>query len=258
MKDPLTAVQDKLMPGAEPIFLAGNEVGFLFIHGFTASPFEGKELGERLNAEFGLTVSVPLLPGHGTNPASLQHVRWIDWYLKAREAYLELKKVCQKVFVCGQSMGAALTLHLASHHPVAGFVTLAGAVFLKDWRLKLLPFARRIITYQYKSKGPDIRNAALKSVIPTYHKYPINSVYELLNLLRHTKEDLPEVTAPALLIHSKKDRTVHISNLDYIYRHISSTEKKKIVLENSYHLISLDVEKEKVYQEIRSFIQKYY
>ncbi len=257
MKNTSQNSKEGLLTGAEPLYLSGNKVGFLFVHGFTASPYEGKEIGERLHAEFGVTVSIPLLPGHGTRPEELINIRWLDWYLKVREEYYQLKGVCEKIFVCGQSMGAALSLHLAAHHSVAGVITLAGAVFLKDWRLKLLPLARHLLTYQYKSKGPDIRNAELKETIPNYRKYPIRSVYELLNLLRHTKEDLPEVTAPALLIHSQKDRTVHISNLEYIYRHISSSEKRKVILEQSYHLISIDVEKEKVYQEIRSFVERH-
>lgn len=245
----------KILPGAEPVFKKGNEIGFLFLHGFTASPFEGKELAERLQRETGCTISLPLLPGHGTAPANLKNVGWLDWYMAARDNYLELKKSCEKVTVCGQSMGAALALHLASHHKPAGVISLAGAVFLIDWRLRLLPLARHLIPYQHKSKGPDIRNKEIKSRIPTYYKYPIRSVDELLGLLRHTKEDLPEITVPALLLHSRKDRTVKFSNLQYIFDHISSVQKEKVELEESYHLISLDVEKEIVYRKIYQFMK---
>ncbi len=245
-----------LMPNAEPVFKIGNDTGFLFLHGFTASPYEGRELAEKLHSDMGLTISLPLLPGHGTEPANLKDVSWQDWYLYAREKFLELRKNCRALFVCGQSMGAALALHLASHHRVEGVISLAGAVFLKDWRLKLLPLARHLVPYQHKSRGPDIRDKKQKQIIPTYSKYPVRSVDQLLALLEHARQDLPEITAPALLFHSRKDRTVRFENLDYIYEHISSAKKERIVLEKSYHLISLDVEKTEVYNRIRAFIEE--
>jgi carboxylesterase len=244
----------KLLPGADPIFIEGNEAGFLFVHGFTAAPYEGREMAEWMHKKAGLTVSVPLLPGHGTHPGDLRGIAWLDWYLHVREKYFELRQQCKKIFVCGLSMGGALVLHLASHHKVDGVITLAGAVFIKDWRLFLLPVARYLIPYHFKSKGPDVKNTAIKKEIPNYSKYPVRTIYQLLALLEHTRQDLPEVFAPALLIHSKKDRTVPFDNLQYIYDRLSSKEKEMYVLEESYHVITIDVEKEKVFNKVSMFI----
>jgi len=247
---------EKLMPGAEPLFIEGNKTGLLFIHGFTASPYEGRDMAQRLHERSGLTVSVPLLPGHGTSPDDLRDKTWKDWYNFIEDKLLELKKSCQYVFVCGQSMGAAMALRLAAHQTFQGVICLAGAVFLKDWRLILLPLARRIVTYHYKSKGPDIRNKSLKEEIPNYPKYPVRSVDQLLELFDDVRKDLPNITIPALLIHSRKDRTIHFSNLQYIYDHIGSANKATMVLEESYHVISIDVEKEQVFKRIDQFINQ--
>ncbi len=244
------------MKGTEPLFIKGNSVGFLFIHGFTASPYEGREIAIRLNKGKGWTVSVPLLPGHGTSPQDLVGLTWKDWYGYVRQKYDELKQICNKVFVCGQSMGGSLALYLAAHYPVDGLITLAGAAFLKDWRLILLPVARHIMTFNHKSRGPDIRNSALKNEVPTYSKYPVRSVDQILDLLKHIREELGKVTTPTLLIHSRLDRTIHYSNLQYIYDHIASQQKQMVVLENSYHVISIDVEKETVFQNIYTFMSE--
>jgi carboxylesterase len=248
--------QLRILEGAEPLYLKGNEIGFLFIHGFTASPYEGRELAIKLNTNLGCTASVPLLPGHGISPRSLKGIIWQDWYNCVKEKYFVMKKECKKIFICGQSMGGALVLHLASHHPVDGIISLAGAAFLKDWRLKLLPFARCFLTYQHKSKGPDIKNKSLKSKVPSYKKYPLQSLEEMLALLKHLRDDLIEISAPALLIHSQNDRTVHFDNLNYIFEQISSTHKKKMILEESYHVLSIDVEKDKVFKQIETFISE--
>ena len=48
---------------------------------------------------------------------------WRDWYGAAENAYVALEKDCDQVIVCGLSMGGALALRLAEHHPsVAGLV----------------------------------------------------------------------------------------------------------------------------------------
>ena len=65
-----------ITPG--PFFLAGGPVGVLLMHGFTGSPPEMRRLGDSLYGE-GLTVSAPLLPGHGTTTDECNSVRWQQW-----------------------------------------------------------------------------------------------------------------------------------------------------------------------------------
>src|SRR2546429_9213869 len=68
-----------VMPGAEPYHHDGGDVGVLLCHGFTGSPQSLRPWGEYL-AERGLTVSLPLLPGHGTRWQDMQVTGWQDWY----------------------------------------------------------------------------------------------------------------------------------------------------------------------------------
>lgn len=242
------------MSGAEPFFKDGNSNGFLFLHGFTATPFEGRFLCDYIYKELKWTISVPLLPGHGTKPEDLIGISWKDWLNRAQNEFEQLRKRCKNVVVCGQSMGGTLALLLASQLPVEAVITLAGPVLLKDWRLIILPIAKHLITYNKKSKGPDIRDKSLKPFIPTYAKYPVTAVEEFVKLLNVTRSNLWKVKVPALLFHSQKDRTIHFSNLEYIYQHLSSQIKESVVLKKSYHLISLDLEREEVFKKIGSFL----
>ena len=68
-----------VLPGAEPYRHEGGEVGVLLCHGFTGSPQSLRPWAEYL-AERGLTVSLPLLPGHGTRWQDMQITGWQDWY----------------------------------------------------------------------------------------------------------------------------------------------------------------------------------
>src|SRR4030095_16396304 len=97
----------QIMPGAEPYFHRGGKVGCLCLHGFTASPAEVKWFAQHLAAE-GYTVYAPRLAGHGTRPQDLARTRWTDWYASASDGYHLLRQQCEKVFVCGMSMGGLL------------------------------------------------------------------------------------------------------------------------------------------------------
>jgi carboxylesterase len=242
----------KVLPGARPIYINQSKIGMIFFHGFTGSPQEGSDFAEYFAAK-GFTVWVPLLPGHGTRPQDLLEVKWQDWLDYSKDCFLSLKTKCNQVIVCGQSMGGALALNIASQYSVDALVCLAAAVFLKDWRLKFLPLAKKIITYQFKSKGPDVSLKEAKKNSVSYSKYPLSSLEQLLLLLNDTEKKLNRVQTPTLLVHSKRDHTVTYENMNFIYNHIASGGKKKITLENSYHVISTDKDKDLIFKSVDNF-----
>lgn len=244
---------ETLMAGADPIWIDQGRRGILFLHGYTSSAFEGRFLAEYFG-ERGWGVWAPLLPGHGTRPEDLVTVTAADWLGAAERAFDWMRERFDQVVVCGQSMGGALALHLAATRPVDAVVTLAGAMFVRDWRLRLLPVARHVIRYQYKSKGPDIRDAESKAAIASYHKYPLSSLEQFLGMIRRIRAELPKVTAPALVVHSRRDRTIHYANLATIAESIGSAVRETLSLEESYHVISVDVEREMIFRKMDEFL----
>ena len=86
-------------------------------------------IGDYLHTR-GLTVSGPLLPGHGTTPEAMNCCRWTDWTGHVEAALADLRACCTRVFVGGLSMGSLLTLHLAAQHP-----DLSGVIDLFPCRL---------------------------------------------------------------------------------------------------------------------------
>ena len=107
---------DPVLPGAEPYSAAGDARGALVLHGFTGNPQSMRGLATAL-ADAGLTVELPLLPGHGTSVADMVPTRWEDWSAAAEAAYIELAARCDAVVAVGLSMGGTLSVWLAERHP---------------------------------------------------------------------------------------------------------------------------------------------
>jgi len=245
----------KLLPGSEPLFIEGSKTGVLLLHGFTSTPYEMKPLAKYLEST-GYSISIPLLKGHGTRPEDLLECKWYDWFEDTKKALFQLRKHCTKIIAVGLSTGATLALHLAAHYQLEGVAGLSPALILKEKKLKLLPLALHVKKYSHKKGGPDISDPIARQQAVTYHKTPLRSVREILHLYAHLKMDLPDIYTPVLLIQSQKDHVVDMKSAEFIYDKISSTEKHFLKLKESYHVLTLDVEKEIVFREVASFIQR--
>lgn len=250
-----------LLKGAEELFIKKSEVGCLLVHGFTGSPYEMKEMANYL-AENNITVYVPLLKGHGTNPQDMFKTNWLDWQQSVSAAYLKMKSECKKIFICGLSMGAALSLHSASHYKdISGVISLSAPIFLDDPKLILLPLAKTFpikAIYKYDKKiGTDIKDEKAKSQMVCYDKTPVPCVISLVDFLNHLKADLQFIECPSLIMHAKEDHLVPYRNAKYIYDNISAKDKEIITLNNSYHVITMDFDKKTVFEKSFEFIKKY-
>ena len=90
-----------------------------------------------------------------------------------------------------------------------------------------------------------------------YDRYPLNSVLELGKFLKVLRRRLSDVTCPILIVHGSKDRRIQVKNAERIFREVGSSEKRKIVLDDPNHMITLGGCKEKVFGEAVEFIRRY-
>lgn len=258
-----------LLPGAAPFFYPGGEVGCLLIHGFTGTPFEVRWLGEHLNAR-GYTVYGPRLAGHGTRPEDLARVHWEEWAGDVLAGYELLAARCERVIPIGLSMGGALALWLAAQRPVAALVTLSAVLRYDDPRMRwagLAKIVRKTMGKGHDPAGTSRFEAYVRAeqarrgepIIghPSYEVWVLGAVPALLKLLEATRAVAGRITAPALLVHSRADGTVPLDNLALIQQSIGSDEIQTLVLENSGHVVTEDVESEIVYQTVTTFIDKH-
>ena len=63
---------------------------------------------------------------------------------------------------------------------------------------------------------------------------------------------------PTLVIHSRRDHTCPFDrNVDFVMGRLGSVEKRAIALEESYHVIAVDSEKDRVAQETLDFVAQF-
>ena len=132
--------------GAEPYAGGSGPNGVLLCHGFTGSPQSMRPWAEHLEAD-GFRVVLPRLPGHGTTWQELNQTRWEDWYAHVERAFLDLRAECERVFVCGLSMGGGLAIRIAEQHgdAVAGVAVVNPSIASADPRMRALPVLRHLV-----------------------------------------------------------------------------------------------------------------
>jgi len=237
-------------------FLEGGTAGVLLIHGFTGAPTEMRLVGDYFHAH-GMTISAPLLPGHGTTPADLNNYRWNDWFDHANFALRELQNKCETVFVAGLSMGALLTLSLAAAQPdIQGIITYAAAIEVNDRRRHLPAFFGRIIRQAPKIKG-NWADPSAESLCWSYDSFPSMAAFSLLKQLPRLKEQLALVTCPFLAIYSTGDSTVNAAGVRAAYESVSSADKELFEIQDSGHVITLDRSWERAAEESFRFMTEH-
>lgn len=247
-----------LQADPSPFFLQGGSVGVLLLHGFTGTPREMWPLGAYLH-ERGLTVSAPLLPGHGATIAEINRANWRDWVAGVETAYVTLKQKSTQWFIAGFSMGSLLTLWMAAHHDdMAGIVLYAPALRIADWRLNLTPLLRPFVHTYRQSGESDLHDPQAAQWMGGFERYPIGAAAELWHLHRHVLHDLPQVRTPALVVYAEGDRSIHPTSGPETVRRLSQqTSVEALVLRDSGHAVVADKEWETVAEATYRFVQRY-
>lgn len=244
----------KIMSGAESFFFKGtNERAVLLLHGYTGAPSEMRLLGEYLNSK-GFTVKCVLLPGHGTTPEDLNETTTDDWYAEAEHACCELLSSHSKVMVAGLSMGGLLTIRIAAQLPIERAAILAAPIYLQDKRVPLFPILRYFVKYLPKQKR-NYHEAAKYNV--AYDKMPTKPIGSILQMIKTAKaEYIPKIEIPCLIMQSKIEHTVAPKSAQYIYDNIKSKVKKLVWFEHCGHILTLDNEREKVFELVGEFFSQ--
>jgi carboxylesterase len=250
------------IPTAEPFFLPGDpsKPACLLIHGFTGTPKEMRWMGEYLNQQ-GYTCLGVRLTGHATHPEDMIRSRWTDWVASVEDGYHILCGLTDDIFLVGLSMGGILALLTATQLDVKGVIAMSTPARLPTdypvWFLKLVSF---FIPYRLKSKEPPgsgwFDKAAYQDHV-AYAKNPVRATAELKKLILEMRAALPKLNIPVLLMHSKDEQYILLENMESIYKElINASDKTKLTITGSGHVLSRDASRELVFKAAATFIQR--
>ncbi len=250
-----------IIPTAEPFLFPGEDYhkpGLLLVHGFTGTPKEMRWMGEYLNQR-GYAVLGIRLPGHATRPPDMVRTRYQDWLAAVEDGYHLLRGLSREVVVIGLSMGGALALTFAAEFPLLGVVSMAAPYALPpDPRIRSIRWRSLWQPFIPKEGDPGagwFDDEAWKDHI-SYPYNPTRSILELRYLLDKMHQALPQITIPALLMHSRNDDYVPPSNLEHIAAAMTRAPKTIHWLENSGHVITRDAARLEAFEKTAAFIRQ--
>jgi carboxylesterase len=246
--------------GTQEVF--GTFPSVLALHGFGATTQEVSMVIDVARA-LGLRAVAPLLPGHGVSVNDLAQTRYADWRGAAERALHGLIREGGSVIIVGSSMGSLLALDLAADHPrhVVGVAALAPAIRL-SWPFPSLALAivcgLGVADFTVRKAAPDIRDPEGRRTQVTYEAQPAYAGNEVRLAGRRVESRLHEIRCPAFVAHGRRDHVCPVSNARRVYAKLGtrSWDKELLILPQSFHIITRDVERGLLRSRLHHFIER--
>lgn len=244
----------------------------LLVHGLGGTQFDLGSMHKRLkNAGF-VTHSLTL-PGHGTQPADLVGVKAEDWLESVRTLYRQLLPRYETLHVMGMCMGSLLAIEVVKQerHSKGQLVVLAPPIFLDGWSTPWYRGVRHLLygigplrrAMPIKEEDPfGIKNEQLRAVVKAkfergenfhYQWVPLECIREVDRLRKWVMTDLRRIECQTLVVHAREDELTSLASANYVVKGIGGAKARMVIVENSYHMICVDNDKEIVQRSVLDF-----
>jgi carboxylesterase len=220
-----------LEPEHQPFLLEGGRPSALLVHGFGGTPAEMRAIGETLHQD-GWTVQALLLPGFGSDIATLTDRRYAEWIDSITVAAEALRKAGNgPLLLVGYSLGATLSIVVceALHPPPDGMALLA-PFWWKDrlWLRVLAPVLRPLLSSGMRPfRRADLRDPKMRQGIAKFlpgadledpntqqalrdFRVPISLIEEIIGVSRLAYERAGTVVSPVLVVQGRRDEVVRV------------------------------------------------
>lgn len=241
----------KIIP-PKPFMIEKGSRAVLLLHGFTGNTNDVKRLG-RFLSERNYTVHAPLYKGHGGDPQTLINTDPMEWWNSVLEGYDELRnRGYEEIAVAGVSLGGVFSLRLGEERPTKAIVTMSAPALEKS----IDSLQERIIDYTIKYKklsGTFDETKDKPEEIAKVFRMP--SLEYLQSMINDTSSKLPTIQTPVHVLRGLRDDDYYCESADLIYNSVKSRIKSVKSFINSGHILTLDQEKELVFEEIYHFFE---
>lgn len=267
-----------------------KEIAILMIHGFAASPIELQPLAEYLRKDF--DIYAPILPGHKTDIKDFEKQKYTDWLKFSEKIYTRLLEEYSKVILIGFSMGGTICMYLSTKKKPYKLITMSSPInfldadfakiILADWKKTNISLStileeikeiskkqantkqssidkmKIVINNIYKKVRSDfvIVNSDMAGFVDTYDQISYAAIHEIFQLVKYVRTQVSKVDSDILIIHSKQDYLIPVSNSKEILNLVSSNNIELFLLQESGHQVMIDKEHDVVFRKIEEFVKR--
>ena len=119
---------------------------------------------------------------------------------------------------------------------------------------QLRAFGRRLSS-RFSRKAADGPERSASSEAVGYPVFSLKTLADLDRLYRKVEKKLSSVKTPALILQAREDDFTSPRNAEFIYEAISSPDKKLLLLDDCYHVITVDKQRNSVAEEMSKFVE---
>ena len=250
----------------------GAPDGVFLIHGLGGTQYDLGSMHKRLK-NAGLVTHSLTLPGHGTKPEDLVGVTAEDWIDAVVAKYREIGDQHPTLHLMGMCMGALLAATLAQReaHKKGRLVLLAPPVFIDGWAtpwyrglrpvLYALPGLRN--TMKIEEEDPyGIKNEQLRAIVKSkfergenfhYRWVPLECLRQVDRLRAIVMRSAPKIACQTLVVHAREDELTSLRSANFLVEKIGGARARMVVLEDSYHMVCVDNDREIVAKNVLEF-----
>jgi len=248
------------------------KVGVIMIHGLGGTQYDLGSLHKILQ-KAGADTHAVTLPGHGTRPEDLIPIRAEQWMDMVVAQYRELQPQYEQLHVMGMCMGALLALAVCERVGHTGqqgkLVTLAPPIYIDGWSTPwyaslralfyLIPGAASRMKVE-EGEPFGIKNTLVRAVVKAkfergdnfhYRWVPMACIRQVDRLRKWASAGAQNIQAPTLIVHAREDELTSLRSAEYLQAMIP--DARTVVLENSYHMICVDNDRDQVANSVLEF-----
>jgi carboxylesterase len=225
-------------------------------------------------------VHIPAIPGYGfgTRTDPFDTGTWEQWVAYASGALDILSQRHERIYLAGLCIGAVLALRLAIERPklVRAMslisITLEHDGWATPWYRRMVrlachtPLRRSAKLYErfpYGLKNERLRERVARAMHTEGSSaagaefLPLSGMHQAYRLSAAVQRDIARVTTPSLVLHAIDDDVASTRSAQFVARNIGTPEVRTILYRESYHILTMDNDREDVADETIGFFRKY-
>lgn len=258
--------EDGVQEGCRAYQSGSGDSAILFIHGINDSPYLWRRMLPQLANDDTECVAMRL-PGFAESLDRYASYGRDDWIQAVAAQVDDLRRDHDRVFIVAHSLGCAITLaylHDAQDR-VDGIVLIAPAIEVSNTRSPILSagawhrIGSSFLLMSRTTMSPFSADSHDPQQRVDAHRTPFTprrTIDETFALIKFNRNFASELKVPMMMVLAPEDAVVDSAAAKRFFEEASSNPRKLLEVNDSGHLIPVDLDWEAVTDEVRSFLQE--